>query len=141
MSRANPRVLLVEDSYGDVVLARRALEIGEGGRFELTVAGTLGDGIECLAQGFDAILLDITLPDSVGPETVTRMRAAARDLPIVVLSGSEEAEVADRCLRAGADGYERKGQFAPSELRHIVARAIGRERSGIRTGGTPPARG
>ncbi len=127
MSRAT-RVLLVEDSYGDVVLAQRALEIGHDRAFELTVAGTLGDGIEGLAQGFDAILLDITLPDSVGPETVTRMRAAARDLPIVVLSGSEDAETADRCLRNGADGYERKGGFAPSELRRILFRAIGRER-------------
>ena len=121
-------MLLVEDSYGDVVLAQRALELGNDGQFELTVAGTLGDGIERLAQGFDAILLDITLPDSVGPETVTRMRAAARDLPIVVLSGSEDAEVANRCLRAGADGYEQKGRFAPSELRHILTRVIERER-------------
>jgi CheY-like chemotaxis protein len=128
VSRANTRVLLVEDSYGDVVLAQRALELDGDERFELTVAGTLCDGIECLAQGFDAILLDITLPDSVGPETVTRMRAAARDLPIVVLSGAEDADVAESCLRAGADGYEQKGRFAPSELRHIVMRAIGRER-------------
>jgi len=45
------------------------------------------------------------------------MRAAAGDLPIVVLSGSEDAKVADRCLRAGAN-----------ELRHILARAIERER-------------
>jgi CheY-like chemotaxis protein len=45
-----------------------------------------------------------------------------------VLSGSEDAEVADRCLRNGADRYERKGGFAPSELRQIVFRAIGRER-------------
>ena len=128
MTRANTRVLLVEDSYGDVVLARRALELGDGESFELTVAGSLVDGIERLAQGFDAILLDITLPDSVGPETVTRMRAAARDLPIVVLSGAEDADVAERCLRAGADGYEQKGRFAPSELRHILRRAIERER-------------
>jgi len=128
VSRASTRVLLVEDSHGDVVLARRALEIGDGDGFELTVAGTLGDGIDRLAQGFDAILLDITLPDSVGPETVTRMRAAARDLPIVVLSGAEDDEVAARCLRAGADRYERKGQFAPSELRQILFRAIEGER-------------
>ena len=128
MSHANKRVLLVEDSHGDVVLAQRALELGDGGRFDLTVAGTLGDGIECLAQGFDAILLDITLPDSVGPETVARMRAAARDLPIVVLSGAEDADVEERCRRAGADGYEQKGRFEPSELRHILRRAIDRER-------------
>jgi len=68
------------------------------------------------------------------------MRAAARDLPIVVLSGAEDAEVADLCLRAGADGYEQKGRFAPSELRQIVTRAIERERVPS-TGGAPPAKG
>ena len=81
-----------------------------------------------LAEGFDAILLDLTLPDCVGPETVTRMRAAARELPIVVLSGADDAEVADRCLRAGASAYRQKGSIDPNELQSVVARAIERGR-------------
>jgi CheY-like chemotaxis protein len=129
LTRASTRVLLVEDSYGDVVLARRALELGEGARFELTVAGTLGDGIERLSQGFDAILLDITLPDSVGPETVTRMRAAARDLPIVVLSGAEDATVAGALPARGrrrvrAEGPVRAERAAPHRGAGDRARAL-----------------
>ena len=50
MSRANTRVLFVEDSYGDVVFARRALEIGDGGGFELTVAGSIRDIVALLSQ-------------------------------------------------------------------------------------------
>jgi CheY-like chemotaxis protein len=122
------RILLVDDSRADAVLTQRALEIGEGARFEVTVASSLGEGIDRLPMGFDAILLDLTLPDSVGPETVTRMRAAAERLPIVVLSGAEEEAVADRCLRAGADAYWEKGRFAPAELRSVVCRAIERGR-------------
>ena len=103
-----PRVLLLEDSHGDAVLAQRALEAAAA-RFELTIARSLREGIDRLAQGFDAILLDLTLPDCVGPETVARMRAAAGELPIVVLSGADEGEVADRCFRAGASAYQEKG--------------------------------
>jgi len=121
------RVLLVEDSHGDAVLAQRALAASDA-RFELTIARTLGEGVARLAEGFDAILLDLTLPDCVGPETVTRMRAAARELPIVVLSGADDAEVADRCLRAGASAYRQKGSIDPNELQSVVARAIERGR-------------
>ena len=116
------RILLIEDSVADAVLTQRALEVGGG--LKLCVAGSLGEGIDRLAQGFDAILLDLTLPDSVGPETVTRMRVAARELPIVVLSGVEDAETAERCLRAGAVAYRPKGRIDAVELRRIVEGAI-----------------
>ena len=122
------RILLVEDSLADAVLTERALEGGDGARFELTVARTLGEGIDRLAQGFDAILLDLTLPDSLGPETVTRMRAAARELPIVVLSGAEDPATVDLCLRAGAHAYREKGRIDSTDLRHILSRAIDGER-------------
>lgn len=122
------RILLIEDSLADAVLTERALEGGDGARFELTVARTLGEGIDRLAQGFDAILLDLTLPDSLGPETVTRMRAAARELPIVVLSGSEDPATVDLCLRAGAHAYREKGRIDSTDLRLILSRAIDGER-------------
>jgi glutamate dehydrogenase (NAD(P)+) len=127
MSRRNTRVLLVEDSRGDAVLARRALEEDGGARFDLTVAESLGEGIDQLAQGFDAILLDLTLPDSIGPETVVRMRAAAGDLPIVVLSGADDADVADRCREAGANGYEQKGRLDAVALRRMLRETSRRE--------------
>ncbi len=138
VSRRSPRLLLVEDSRADAVLTQRALEVG-GEPFEITVAGSLREGLDRLAQGFDAILLDLTLPDSVGPETVARMRSAARELPIVVLSGLEDADTADRCIRAGADGYEQKGQMGPVELRRILGRAM--ERGRALSAATSPRRG
>jgi DNA-binding NarL/FixJ family response regulator len=110
------------------VLTQRALEVGAGARFDLSVARTLGEGIGLLGQGFDAILLDLTLPDSVGPDTVARMRAAAPELPIVVLSGADDPAIADRCLREGADAYREKGRIDPNDLRRILSRAIAGER-------------
>ena len=119
------RVLLIEDSHADALVAEKALQVSDG-EFEITITGSLGAGIDRLAQGFDAILLDLTLPDSAGTETIARMRAAARELPIVVLTSAGENGIADRCLRAGADAYRQKGRLGPSELCAVLNRAIER---------------
>src|SRR6185503_18540822 len=119
------RVLLVEDSIADAAFAERALQVRDG-EFDVTITGSLDAGIVCLAEGFDAILLDLTLPDSAGSDTVVRMRAAARNVPIVVLTSADGDGIADRCLLAGADAYRLKGQFAPSELGQVLSRAIER---------------
>lgn len=123
------RILVVEDSLGDAVLVSRALEGGEGPSFALTVAGSLREAIESLAQGFDAILLDLTLPESAGVESVVRMRAAARDVPIVVLSGMEGDSVVGDCIRAGARAYLSKGRLDPIALRRTLNDEIARRRT------------
>jgi DNA-binding response OmpR family regulator len=119
------RVLLVEDSIADAAFAERALEVSDG-EFDVTITGSLDAGIECLVGGFDAILLDLTLPDSAGSETVVRMRAAARSVPIIVLTSADGDGIADRCLLAGADVYRQKGRLAPTELGEVLNRAIER---------------
>src|SRR5438445_2299287 len=119
------RVLLVEDSRADAAFVERALEVNDG-VFEITITGSLGAGIDRLAQGFDAILLDLTLPDSAGTETVARMRAAAHRVPIVVLTSADGDEIANGCIRAGADAYRQKQQIGPTELSDVLSRAIKR---------------
>ena len=119
------RVLLVEDSLADATLAERALQVSDG-EFDVTITGSLDAGIVCLVEGFDAILLDLTLPDSAGSDTVSRMRAAARNVPIVVLTSAGGEGIADRCLLAGADAYRQKGRLAPTELGEVLNRAIER---------------
>jgi CheY-like chemotaxis protein len=119
------RVLLVEDSVADAANASRALEVSDG-EFVVTITGSLDAGIDCLADGYDAILLDLTLPDSAGADTVVLMRAATRTLPIVVLTSADGDGIADRCLLAGADAYRQKGRLAPAELGQCLRRAIQR---------------
>jgi len=119
------RILLVEDSLADAVVAERALEVSDGA-FRITVTGSLAAGINRLEQGFDAILLDLTLPDSAGSETVVRMRAAADELPIVVLTSAEGDAIADHCIQAGADAYRQKGRIGPTELSDVLCHAIKR---------------
>jgi CheY-like chemotaxis protein len=117
------RVLLVEDSRADAAVAERALQVSDG-EFDVTITGSLNAGIDRLPDGFDAILLDLTLPDSAGDETVRLMREASREVPIVVLTSAAGNEIADRCIQAGADAYRRKGHLGPHELCDVLSRAI-----------------
>jgi sigma-B regulation protein RsbU (phosphoserine phosphatase) len=128
MYQSTLRILLVEDSRGDAVLVSRALEKSEGPEFELSVAGSLGEGVAHLANSFDAVLLDLTLPDSTGLATVSRMRSAAGSVPIVVLTGMDDDALGDRCIAAGATDFLRKGRLDPIDLSRILSRAIGLRR-------------
>jgi DNA-binding NarL/FixJ family response regulator len=94
------------------------------GAFEVTTPCSMRESIALRTA--DAILLDLTLPDSAGPETVVRMRAAALALPIVVLTSAEGDAIADRCMRAGADAYRQKGRLNPTELGDVLSRTIAR---------------
>ena len=107
--RASVRVLLVEDNPGDARLVEILLS-ETGQEFDVKHVGTLGEALDELDRPPKVVLLDLSLPDSAGLETVERMRRAAPQLPIVILSGRDDEEVALRALQSGAEDYLVKGQ-------------------------------
>lgn len=95
---------------------------------DVTVVPTLTAGLDALGQStFDAILLDLTLPDSRGMSTVERMAAAARDTPIVVFSSVQDEGVNLAALRAGAQDYLVKGSVDRPALLRALRHAIERK--------------
>ncbi len=76
MKNKNTRILLIEDNPGDTRLVREALAEAGAARFDLVAKMDLASGLAALAaQPVDAILLDLTLPDSAGFETFTKVHA------------------------------------------------------------------
>ncbi|MGE5545617.1 MAG: PP2C family protein-serine/threonine phosphatase [Solirubrobacterales bacterium] len=117
------RVLLVEDNPGDAMLVRIALgnTPTDGGGFAVRHVETLADALDYLADNsVDVTLLDLSLPDSFGMRTLTRVQEAAPMLPIVVLTGLDDPRVADYALEVGAQDFLIKGD-SPA---HMVERAI-----------------
>ena len=113
------RILIVEDNPGDARLLQRYLATTH--EFELQCVESLSSAMAALrASYFDAVLLDLSLPDARGLETLRSVRAAAPDLPIVVLTGLDDEAVAIEALRQGAQDYLIKGEIH----RHWLARAI-----------------
>lgn len=99
------RILLVEDNPGDARLLRELLrEVRLP--FELTHVERLEHAVaRYRAEGADIVLLDLTLPDTAGLQTVERMLEAAPDAPIIVLTGLDDDSVAVQAVHAGAQDY------------------------------------
>jgi signal transduction histidine kinase len=111
MNDISIKILLVEDNPADARLLRETLRDINENKFELTHIQSLSEAIVQLAEhSFDAILLDLFLPDSQGLETVERILSAAPALPIIVLTGLKDESTGIQAVRKGAQDYLIKGQ-------------------------------
>ena len=124
------KLLLVEDNPGDARLLRETLRDAEGLPHELTHVERLDEAIQRQTSGkFDVVLLDLFLPDSQGTDTVKRMAAAAPDIPLLVLTGTDDAAVGTESVRCGAQDYLVKGQADHRLLTRAIRHAIERKRA------------
>ena len=122
------RVLLVEDNDDDVLLIRESLS---GTALEIDRAERLSTALAQLTLGkFDAVLLDLSLPDAWGLDTIRRLRREAAAVPpIVVLTGLNDEEIAMRAVKEGAQDYLFKGQADGHLLARSLRYAIQRHRA------------
>ena len=106
------RVLLVEDNPGDSRLFTELVRETGAGHWQLVQVDRLSAALERLRlEPFDVMLLDLSLPDADGLETLIRARAEAPKVPIVVLTGHDDEALAVRAVRAGAQDYLVKGRM------------------------------
>jgi PAS domain S-box-containing protein len=126
------RILLVEDNPGDIRLLQEYLlkDCSTAGGFQIVHADRLEKGLKHVAEGgFDAVLLDLSLPDSHGTDTVVRMHAAAKGIPIVVLTSIEDEALGMQLIQAGAQDYLVKGQVTGHLLLRSLRYAVERNRT------------
>jgi len=124
------RVLLVEDNPVDAHLIQSILGAAALDGFVLERAEQLSEGIHRLAAGgIDSVLLDLSLPDSHGLETFSRLHAEAPGVPIIVLSGLEDETVAVSAVHLGAQDYLVKGHVDGHVLVRAIRYAIERKRT------------
>jgi diguanylate cyclase (GGDEF)-like protein/PAS domain S-box-containing protein len=120
-------VLLIEDNPGDVGLIAEMLE--ERGSFELSSADRLASGLEHLKSNpVSVILLDLSLPDSHGLSTFSKLHVQVPHIPIVVLTGTDDETVGLSAVKAGAQDYLAKGRVEPELLSRTITYAIERKR-------------
>lgn len=123
-------VLLVEDNPGDARLIREELKDCSFTLFHCRVAETLEAGLAAFEEGAaDVVLLDLSLPDSRGLDTVRSMVAQAPEVPIVVLTGTDDKETALEAIRGGARNYLVKGKFGGEVLERTILFAVEQHRS------------
>jgi serine phosphatase RsbU (regulator of sigma subunit) len=122
------QLLLVEDDPGDALLVESLLTEAAP-TMQLVRVGTLRAAEEALPGGLDCVLLDLNLPDAAGLDGLERMRRAAPDAAIVVLTGHDDEHRGIEALGAGAQDYLAKGRVDGPVLARAIRYAIERRRA------------
>jgi diguanylate cyclase (GGDEF)-like protein len=124
------RVLLIEDDTEYAGMLRHMLEDVESPPFRMDRAARLSSGLQRLASGeqFDVLLLDLTLEDSRGLDTIARVHRQAPHLPIIVLSALQDEDIAIQAVQHGVQDYLIKGQAGRGALVHALRNGIERQR-------------
>ena len=121
-------LLLIEDNPADLRLLAELLEDTAPGRFRITSARRLSEGLEALEAGsFTAVLLDLSLPDAAGVEAIEAVRRTAPYTHILVLSGMLDDEVRRTAGEHGATASFVKGEDSIAPLIDAIDEII-RER-------------
>jgi signal transduction histidine kinase len=122
------RVLLIEDDESDAYLTRRALAQNVDPKYEVDVAGSLGEAEQRLRSGsYDLALLDLGLPESVGIDTLARFRErCAEPLPVIVLTNLNDEHAALETLDKGAQDYLVKNNLQPDGLSRAIRYSLQR---------------
>lgn len=121
------RVLLIEDEPADARLVQIALRDALGVSFDVTWATTLDDARRRLQQqAFEIVLLDLSLPDSAGLDTLHNIKPIAHGAEIIVLTGLSDIEFALNTLYAGCADYLVKNDFSADSLVRTIRYSLQR---------------
>lgn len=121
MIAAPLRVLVVEDSALDAAVLDRRLRM-LGRPVHISHAASLAVAVD-LAPGQDLVLLDLGLPDAEGLEGVRTLAELQAEVPIVVLTATDDEATAEACVAAGAEDYLVKGRTDVASLRRALVHA------------------
>ena len=128
---------MIEDDLDYERLVREIL--GNSECFEVHSAPSLSVGLDRIDRySPEVILVDLNLSDSSGYETFLRVRERAPGIPIIVLTGMDDEQVALRAVEEGAQDYLVKNMVQPKLLARCMSMALSRQKREASTEGTPP---
>ena len=121
------KALLIEDNIFDADYIRQLLS--KKSNIEVEYCDRLSSGIEHLSgKKFDVVLCDLGLPDSRDIEALIRIHAFYPDLPVIILTGLRDEELAEKAVRSGAQDYLVKGQLDLNSLLRSIRYSIERQK-------------
>jgi signal transduction histidine kinase len=122
------KVLLIEDNPGDARLVEIMLEESDLLNCKVTNKQTLAEGIKALQEAeFDVVLLDLTLPDTRGFETLEKLIKKCPDVNVIVMTGLADKQIGLNAVKAGAQDFLLKGGYDPDQLAKTLRYSIDRK--------------
>ncbi len=126
------KILHVEDDIDHAMLISKLIKEIKNVHYELTHVQQLDAAfVELHNENYDIILLDLFLPDEQGVDTVDRVCERAPDIPVVVISGTDDETMAIKALQKGAEEYLVKGKVKSHSLSRILRYAIMRHKGRV----------
>lgn len=123
------KLLLVDDDELDRITVRRALR-SAGVDADIDEAADAPRALEMLQQnGYDCIILDYNLPGYSGTKVVQEIRTRASAIPVLILTGQGNEDVAVELMKAGAADYLSKGQLSPERFAQRLFSVIRMQRA------------
>ena len=123
-------VLIVEDNLTDAYIIENLLSDIADSYFNVQHVTALNAVRNaCELQRPDVILLDLSLPDTQGLDTIRELKKVATNSPIVVMTGSHDEDTVDRAVQAGAQDLLHKGEYSAKFLGKTIRYAIERKKS------------
>ena len=127
MTNHHAHVLLIEDNPGDADLVRLRL-VEANAEVSVSWVDRLSAGLDSITEAEPVVvLLDLNLPDSRGAETFRRVLHKAPGVPVVVLSGQDDEELAAKAVHQGVQDYLVKGKFDARQLARAMRYAVERQ--------------
>jgi CheY-like chemotaxis protein len=124
------QILVVEDNPADVDFIHEMLPQAGPLNFQIESVSRLAEALTRLERkDIDLVLLDLGLPDSHGLTTFHKLRQAAPDVPVIVLTGTDNQELAIAAVRDGAQDYLVKEQVGGNLLVRTVRYALERQKA------------
>ncbi len=128
MVKQHLSVLLIEDNPGDVLLIKEILAESEDITFTVTSRENIHDGLSLLnGKTFDILLVDLSLPDSKGVDTIEKVQTFAPSHPIIILTGNTNYDLAKKAIQAGAQDFLVKGKIDCNLMTRAISYAIERK--------------
>jgi CheY-like chemotaxis protein len=123
-------MLIVEDNPGDADLIKEYLREVNTNRYKIEEAATMNGAVGALARkNIDLVLLDLSLPDSKGLDTLRTVTANFPQVVIVILTGLQDEQVALQAVRYGAQDYLEKNQITPALLHRSITYSMERKKA------------
>jgi PAS domain S-box-containing protein len=125
----NIHILLIEDNPADARLIDIYLSESHSGNFTLSLANRLSDGLDILlTRNFDAIILDLSLPDSTGLDTFIKVLETNPETAIIVLTGLDDESLGKKAVKLGAQDFLIKGEIGSKGLSRSIDYSIERNK-------------
>lgn len=126
----NIPLLIVEDNPADALLLKEHLSENHLIQYDIEIKETLSEGINRLkTNDIEVVLLDLSLPDSSGLDTVRTLITKYPDVVIIVLTGLQDDQVALQAVRYGAQDFIEKKHITPLLLNRSISYSIERKKN------------